>query len=95
MPSSFAPSLEEMLARVERAAQAIEQGGQEIVLHDLRLALIDVMCLIERNPGIEAAAQDLYDAASAFASDAQQSKRRLRVLRDARVRFRERLTRAH
>jgi hypothetical protein len=88
-------SLGDLLAQVERAAVKFEQGGQKIDLHDLRAALIDVLGLIERDPGIEAATEDLYDAAAAFLPDVTASTplaRRLRLLREARFRYCERLT---
>jgi hypothetical protein len=91
---SFA-ALADLLAQVERAAMTFEQGGREIDLHDLRAALIDVLSLIERDPGIEAATEDLYDAAAAFRPDVTASTplaRRLRLLREARLRYCERLT---
>ena len=90
---SFA-ALADLLAQVERAALTFEQGGREIDLHDLRGALIDVLSLIERDPGIEAATEDLYDAAAAFRPDVTASTplaRRLRLLGEARLRYRERL----
>jgi hypothetical protein len=58
-------ALADLLAQVEHAAMKIEQGGREIDLHDLRAALIDVLSPIERDPGIEAATEDLYDTAAA------------------------------
>ena len=88
-------ALEDLLAQVERAATKFEQGGREIDLHDLRAALIDILSLIERDPGIEAATEDLYDAAAAFRPDVTASTplaRRLRLLREARWRYCERMT---
>lgn len=64
----------------------------------LKQLLIDLMRLLERNPGIEAAAADLYVAASALVRDtaagASPSARMLRVFRESRVRFRARLVAA-
>ena len=93
--NGFVAALEDLLERVERAAASIEQGGGENALHDLRLALIEILGLIKRDPGIEAAADDLYEAAAAFLADVTASTplgRRLRLLREARLRYRERLT---
>ena len=92
--NGFVAALEDLLERVERAAASIEQGGRKNDLHDLRLALIEMLSLIERDPGIEAATDDLYEAA-AFLADVTTSTplaRRLRLLQDAHLRYRERLT---
>jgi hypothetical protein len=64
----------------------------------LRQLLIDLMVLLERDPGIEAAAADLFATASALVRDTaaghQPGPRHLRLFREARVRFRERLVAA-
>ena len=94
-PNSFVAAREDLLGRVERAAANIEQGERENDLHDLRLALIDILGLIERDPGIEAATDDLYEAAAAFLAEVTASTplaRHLRLLREARLRYRERLS---
>jgi hypothetical protein len=94
-PNGFVTAREDLLVRVERAAASIEQGGRENDLHDLRLALIEMLSLIERDPGIEAVTDDLYQAAAAFRADVAASTplaRRLRLLREARLRYRERLS---
>jgi hypothetical protein len=94
-PNGFVAAREDLLVRVERAAANIEQGERENDLHDLRLALIDILGLIERDPGIEAATDDLYEAAAAFLAEVTASAplaRPLRLLREARLRYRERLT---
>ena len=91
--STFAAALEDMSAQIERSMMRIEQGGLETDVHDLRLALTDVLGLIERNPGIE----DLYATAVAVVRDAAEGPpdlRRLRLLREARLRYRERLAKA-
>jgi hypothetical protein len=91
--STFAAALGDRLSRIERAAMNIEQGGRETDLHELRMALTDVLCLIERDPGIEAATEDLYETALAVVRDATTGppSRRLRLLREVRIRYRERL----
>jgi hypothetical protein len=95
-PNTSAANLEDVVTRVERIATTIEQGGREVDLHDLRMALIEVQSLVARDPGIEAASQDLYDTAAACTSEMGTDKpplRQQRLLRDARLRYRERLTR--
>jgi hypothetical protein len=99
---TFAARLDEMLELIERALAAIEQGvGQPELLRLqtlLQELLINCMRLLERNPGIEAAAADLYAAASVLVTDstrgAQPLTRKLRLFREARLRFRQRLTAA-
>jgi len=97
-PGTFAsPLVEDLLGRIEQAAMYIEQRGTEIDLHDLRLALIDVLSLVKRDPGIETATEDLYEAALALVDGAATGPpiaRRRHLLRDARLRYRERLAQA-
>jgi hypothetical protein len=97
-PATFASALEGLLGRIEQAAMYIEQRGTEVDLHELRLALIDVLSLVKRNPGIETATEDLYEAALVIVDGAAAGPpitRRRRLLRDARLRYRERLAQAH
>ena len=96
-PGTFASALGHLLGRIEQAAIYIEQRGTELDLHDLRSALIDVLSLVQRDPGIETATADLYEAALALVGDAPGGPpiaRRRHLLRDARVRYRERLSQA-
>ena len=60
-PSTFAEILEDRLKRVENAVALIDNGeGDRPELDNLRGHLIDILDIIERNPGIEATADDLY-----------------------------------
>ncbi len=98
-PLTFAARLDEMLGMIERALTAIEQGSEETDLRSLQKLLqellLNCMFLLERNPGIEAAAVDLSAAASVFIRDTGQEElplaRKLRLFREARQRFRDRL----
>jgi hypothetical protein len=91
---AFNARLDEMLEMIERALAAIEQGGGQPELRSLQKLLqellINCMRLLERNPGIEAAASDLYAAASVLVADsclgAQPLARKLRLFREARLR---------
>ena len=66
-------------------------------LRHLRAYLIDLADLIEPHPGIEAASDDLYQAASAFVATAIREaptllrERRARLLREAYLRLQDRL----
>ncbi len=99
---TFSARLDEMLELIERALAAIEQGGGQPELRSLQKLLqellINCMRLLERNPGIEAATSDVYAAASALVADsslgAQPLVRKLRLFREARLRFRQRLAAA-
>jgi hypothetical protein len=95
--SPFTTVIRDRLILVERAACAIERGAGDADIFDLRLQLIDLLGLIHRNPSIEAASQDLYDAAAAYAAHGLESAsavRQLGLLREARLRLRARLTEA-
>jgi hypothetical protein len=100
--ATFTAKIDEMLGMIERALAAIEQGGGQPELRSLQKLLqellINCMRLLERNPGIEAAAADLYAAASVVVIDstrnAQPLGRKLRLFREAHLRFRLRLTAA-
>jgi len=96
---TFAAILEDRLKHVEDAVTLIEQGdGRTAELDTLRGNLIDILENVERNPGIEAAANDLYDIAAgtvvANAQERQLTNRGRRVLRDALMRLKERLATA-
>ncbi len=98
-PNTFAAILEDRLKQVEDAVGRIEQGdGRAAELDTVRSNLIDILELVERNPGVEAAADDLYDMAAgtmaANALERQQTSRGRRVLRDALIRLKERLATA-
>ena len=63
MTQSFDATLQETLEYVERALTRIKQGeGPETEAHNIRATLE----LTDRDPGIEAAADDLYATATAF-----------------------------
>ncbi len=98
-PSTFAAILEDRLKQVEDAVALVEQGhGRTVELDTVRGNLIDILELVERNPGIEAAADDLYDIAARTVvgnvRERQQSDRGRRVLREGLMRLQERLSTA-
>jgi len=92
---NLAEAVDEKLALIAPVLAKIEQNGGSADLHHLRLHLIDANRLFQRNPGIEAAADDLYTAAAALVSDqaahVELTARKLRILREAHVRLRSRL----
>ncbi|MFC4172896.1 hypothetical protein ACFOYU_12595 [Microvirga sp. GCM10011540] len=84
------------LALISYVLTRVEQGGGSADLHDLEQHLVDTVSLFQRNPGIEAAANDLYAAAAIHVADyaarSQPVARKLRLLREAHLRFSDRLT---
>ena len=102
IPQSVANPVDEMLGYIEPTLTRIECEAADAdpreLRENLRRALIGLMHLLERDPGIETATADLYAAATALAdgdpSRSLPAARKLRLFRDARVRFRERLARA-
>ena len=83
---------------IKKVVNLIAQAGRGDDLHDLRVLLINTMSLLKRDPGIEAAVDDLYAAAAALVKDASSgtppSARSLRLLLSASDRFCGRLTAA-
>ena len=99
LPSgTFGATLQKRLAEVEALLGRIEQDGAEVDLQDLRAVLIEVANLVEHSPGISAAIDDLYEAASAVQKDAVVSSspdaRHRRFLREAKLRLQDRLASA-
>ena len=91
-------SLDGHLQTIGRILSGIERGGGVVHLRDLGLLLIEATGLLERNPGLVAAADDLYAAAEAVVRDshrgAQPIVRKLRLFREAHERFSSRMRRA-
>jgi hypothetical protein len=94
-PKALAHTIDERLEMIEALIARIDQAGADSDLRDLRLLLLDTMGLLRRDPGIEAAAEDLYAAAAAFVSDrtanASPIARKLRLFHSAHQRLKERL----
>jgi hypothetical protein len=97
---SFAVYLEERLSVVDELVSRVlahEEGCHE--LRNLRAYLINLVELIDRNPGVDAAADDLYDAARTYLehhrrANVQTDPRRERHLTQSLDRLRYRLTSA-
>ncbi|WP_150117779.1 hypothetical protein [Microvirga vignae] len=80
---------------VEQILSGIENGGGAIHLRDLASLLVEMIGAFERDPGLEAATDDLYAAAERLVRDrhvgVQPLVRKLRLLSDAHARFRHRM----
>ena len=80
--------------------KAMQSGGSESSLKELlpvlQKNLSDLLATFERNPGLDAAATDLYGAASAvvcdFSAGSQPPARKRRLLSEAQGRFAERIS---
>jgi hypothetical protein len=76
----------------------IEDGhSPETEAHNIRANLVNTLELVELDPGIEAAADDLYAVTAAFVTSHQQrdhgpERRDRRVLREAFLRLQDKLT---
>jgi hypothetical protein len=94
--------VDRVVALLDPALTGIEQGAADTELKDLlvlvRELLTDFIGSVERHPGIEAATADLYAAAVALVRASSASPRpgprKLRLFREARARFAERLAAA-
>jgi hypothetical protein len=93
----FEAAMRERLGFLEGAVARMEQGGgADAALREIGTFLLDLLTLVERDPGLELAADDLYEAAAILAAGPSiADARRWRLLRDAARRFRERLDAAH
>lgn len=96
--SSITQTINERIEAVKKVVNLIAQAGRKGDLHDLRVLLINTMSLLKRDPGIEAAVDDLYAAADALVRDAScgtpPNARSLRLLVSASDRFSDRLVAA-
>jgi hypothetical protein len=96
--NTIAQKISERIEAVKKVVNLIAQAGRGGDLHDLRVLLINTMSLLKRDPGIEAAVDDLYAAAAALVQDASTgtppSARSLRLLLSASDRFAARLSTA-
>jgi hypothetical protein len=91
---SLATALEETLGFIERALERVRADeNAEAELHNVRAYFINVLELVERDPGIEAASDDLYAVAKELAGGADRGTRMSRLMK-AFLRFRERLATA-
>jgi hypothetical protein len=80
------------MGAIERALDRIDAGeGLEFESLTVRAYLLEVLELVERDPGIEAASDDLYSVARDIACSPDRGPRKSRLLKEAFLRFRDRL----
>ena len=92
MTRSLHDALEETLGLVQRALDRIRAGDNaENELHNVRAYLVNILELVERDPGIEAASDDLYQVAAVLVEGTDKSPRMSRLLSEAFLRLRDRL----
>jgi hypothetical protein len=92
---SFRSAKDEALGFVELAVRRVAEGeGGDAGLRELEAFLIEILALVERDPGLELAAEDLHRAAAMIVGGHGAEGidvRRRRLLLDAARRFRARL----
>ena len=95
--SSFSEAVQTTMDLITQAIARIEQNhGEAEELHTMRAHLVKLLTLTERSPGIDAAAEDLEAAATGLvrttaADGAAALARRQRLLREALLRFQQRV----
>ena len=95
MTRSLQHALNETLGFIEQALEHIRAGeGSELELQNLRACLLDILAAIERNPGVEAACDDLYASAKELALGRDKGTRMVRLMESSMLRLRERLAHA-
>lgn len=93
----FEAAKQDRLGFVQGAIAQIARGeGAPAALREMSAFLLDLLTLVERDPALELAADDLYEAAAMLAADRRAGPnaldpRRWRLLKDAARRFRLRL----
>jgi hypothetical protein len=81
---SYSSALEEMLASIAHVLLRVRaQEDAEAELNTLRARLLGLLELVERDPGIEAACDDLYAVAKQIAFGADRGPRMSRLSNEA------------
>jgi len=76
MTRSLHAALEETLGFIQRALDRFRAGDNaDAELHNVRAYLVNVLELVERDPGIEAASDDLYQVAAVLAEGSDKGAR--------------------
>src|SRR5215212_9478486 len=95
MTRSLQHAVDEALSFIEQALEHIRAGeGRELELQNLRAYLLNILELVERDPGIEAATDDLYAATKELVLGGDRGTRMVRLLDASLMRFRERVAQA-
>src|SRR5215212_11865038 len=95
MTSSLDEALNETLGVIQRALDHIRAGdGAEAELRNVHACLLNILELVERDPGIEAATDDLYASAKELALGRDKGARMARLMESSMLRLRERLAHA-
>ena len=88
MSRSLHDALEETLGFIQRALDRIRAGeAVQAELHNVRAYLLNILELVESDPGIEAASDDLYAVAKEFSGGPDRGTRMSRLLHEAFLRF--------
>lgn len=96
MAQTHAEAVDEILGAIDEAVARLRGGAvAESEAHRIGAHLLSLLEIVAHNPGIDAAADDLYAAARAFVAARQRQddgplKREARVLADALTRLRDR-----
>jgi len=94
MTRSLHDALEETLGYIQRSLDCIRAGeSAHAELHNVRAYLVNILDLVERDPGIDAASSDLFAVAKVVAEGADRGTR-MALLGEAMMRFRNRLAAA-
>ena len=95
MYKTFAEMIDERLESIELALSWIAHGATELDLRDLGILLVDAAGLVKRDPGVEAAVDDVYASAMQIIKDRplglQPIFRKQRLLKEANLRLRKQL----
>jgi len=92
MTRSLHDALEETLGFIQRALDRIRAGDNaEAELHNVRAYLVNILELVERDPGIEATSDDLYQVAAVLTEGTDKGTRMARLLNEAFLRLGDRL----
>ncbi|ACL57731.1 hypothetical protein [Methylobacterium nodulans] len=99
-PALLLEMLEGRMAAIGQALKRLASDGDAVAeVESIRTNLLDVLQLVERDPGIDAAADDLYECVRAFVQagegDPGIMERRKRLLGDAYSRLWHRLGMSH
>jgi hypothetical protein len=92
---TLSAAIGETLDALKRALDRITAGeGAEAELHNVRVYLLNILDLVERDPGVEAASDDLFTVAKELTGGTDRGTRMTRLANESLLRFRERLASA-